>query len=221
MAIDIKELKQKKDDLKLDKLKIYVLDAETTGLSGYPRDLVLSIGVSEVDVINQTVEPYFNRVLGYDLEKHKDLINEDTWIIENSSMELDHIKFAYDNGQRAEDVAKEFNEAMEGKWIAIYNKDYDYGKFLKHTPFKLDPAKILPCLMFAATDPCAIPNPWRPGYKWPKLEQAVNILLDKYDKDILNKTEDFHDALFDTYASGLVMLKLIEEGFYNIMEYIK
>ena len=41
-----------------------MIDCETTGLGGHPRDLVLSIGISEVDVINQTGDPFYNRVLG-------------------------------------------------------------------------------------------------------------------------------------------------------------
>ena len=221
IAVDIKELKQKKDDQNLDKLKVYVIDCETTGLGGHPRDLILSIGISEVDVINQTVDPFYNRVLGYDIKEHENVINEDTWIFNNSPLSLEDIQFAYNNGQKAEDVAKEFNELMEGKWIAMYNKDYDYGKFLAHLPFNLDPSKIFPCLMFASTNPCAIPNPWRGGYKWPALEEAADILLDSELKKNLAVGENYHDAAYDTYVSGLIMLKLIEEGHYDIMEYIK
>ena len=58
MAIDIKELKQKKDD---ELPKILVCDVETTNLDGIKHgDLVLSIGISEVDLVNQTVEPYLD-----------------------------------------------------------------------------------------------------------------------------------------------------------------
>ena len=215
-------IKEKKKNINLDKLKIYVIDAETTGLEGANYgDYVLSIGISEVDIINQTVDPFFNRVLGYDIKKHEDVINKDTWIFNNSSLSLENVKFSYDNGETAEVIAEEFNELMKDKWIAMYNKDYDYGKFLKYSPFNLDPSRILPCLMYASTDPCAIPKPWGYGYKWPTLEEAVDILLDDDIKEEINKTENFHDALYDTYVSGHVMLKLIEMGEYNIMEYIK
>lgn len=210
---------KKKEEFKLDKLKVYVVDCETTGLDGYPQDLVLSIGVSEVDIINQTVDPFYNRVLGYDTNEW-DIMKKESWIFENSNLGVEDVLYSYEHGNTAKNVANEFNKAMENKWIAMYNKDYDYGKFLAHSPFNLDPSRILPCLMYASTDPCAIPKSWGHGYKWPALEEAVDILLDDDIKEDLTKQENFHDALFDTFASGHIMLKLIELGHYNIMEYI-
>ncbi len=197
-----------------------MIDCETTGLVGHPLDLVLSIGISEVDIINQTVDPFFNRILGYDTKKHEDIINKKTWIFDNSPLKLEDIQFAYDNGQTADEVAKEFNHLMKDKKIAYYNKAYDHDEFLSHAPFLLSPEQILPCLMVASTTPCAIPNRYYGGYKWPRLEEAVDLLLDEEIKQELNKSDNFHDAIFDTYAAGHVMLKLIEMGHYNILEYI-
>lgn len=220
IAIEL-NIKVKKKNFNLDKLKIYVIDCETTGLEGVRYgDLVLSIGISEVDIINHTVDPFFNRTIGYDVTEHDDVINKDTWIFKNSSLSLEDIKFAYDDNQDVNNVVAEFNDIMENKWIAMYNKDYDYGKFLRHSPFNLDPSRILPCLMIASTEPCAIPKRWGNEYKWPTLEEAVDILLDNDIKKELAEQENFHDSLYDTFVSGHVMLKLIELGHYNLLSYI-
>ena len=220
MAIDIKELKQKKDDEPLKIPKILVADVESTGLKSFPTDLVLSIGIAEVDVINHTVDPFFNRILGYDTNEWG-LAKKQSWIFSNSPLELEHVQQAYDKGQTAEVVAKEFNELVNKKHIAFYNKNFDYGNYLSHAPFSIDPMYLLPCLMLASTEPAAIPNRYYPGYKWPRLEESFDLFLDKELKKDLLASESFHDALYDSVISGWVMLFLIDEGHYNILEYIK
>ena len=218
--IDVKELKQKKDDSSLKIPKILVADVESTNLHGIKQgDLVLSIGISEVDVVNQTVEPYFDEILGYDTNKWPD-DKLNSWIFDNSNLKLEDINKAYNNNSTLENIANKFNKAVDGRWIAFYNRDFDYGRFIKHSPFDIDEKRVLPCLMLASAPACCLPG-YYGSWKWPKLEEAVSILLDSETKDYLNKSQDYHNSLFDTEVSGFVMLKLIEEGFYNIMEYIK
>lgn len=219
IAVDIKELKQKKDNEKLIIPKILVADVESTGLDSFPTDLVLSIGIAEVDVINHTVDPLFNKILGYDTTQW-DLRKKQAWIFSNSPLELEQVQHAYDKGQTADIVAKEFNELVNKRHIAFYNKSFDYGNYLSHSPFVIDPMYLLPCLMLASTEPAAIPNRWHPGYKWPTLSESFEIFLDKeLKKDLLAK-ESFHDALYDSVISGWIMLFLIDDGHYNLLKYI-
>lgn len=41
-------------------MKVLVLDTETTGLSGAPKDLVLEVAVAEADTSARTVRPVYS-----------------------------------------------------------------------------------------------------------------------------------------------------------------
>ncbi len=199
--------------------KILVCDVESTGLVGTNKgDLIVSIGISEVDLINHTVTPYFDEIIGYDTNKWPQM-KTDSWIFENSPLGVPDVLEAYDRGATLENIATKFNNAIENRWIAFYNREFDYNKFLKYSPFNIDKKRVLPCLMLCATDPCAIPG-YYGVYKWPRLEEAASILLEKDIKDELAKKAEFHTASYDTQVSGFIMLKMIEDGYYNIIQYL-
>lgn len=199
--------------------KILVADIESTGLHAFPEDIVLSVGIAEVDIINHTVDPFFNRILGYDTTKW-DEAKKEAWIFDNSELKLEDVQTAYDKGQTAETVAKELRNLLDKRYVAFYNKSFDYDKYLSRKPFLIDSQYVLPCLMLASTEPAAIPNRWHPGYKWPTLEESFDLFLDKDLKQDLLAKESFHDALYDAVISGWVMLSLIDDGFYNISQYL-
>ena len=216
--ISLEKIEQKKKEpINLDNFKVYCVDLETSGLKGVPNDIALSIGVSEVDLINQTVKPYYDAVLGYDVSEW-DLLKKQSWIFSNSNLSIEDVMYAYDHDNGAKNIANKFMELMENKPIAIYNVDYDYRKFLRHSPFNMAPNQILPCVMMAAMDVCCIPG-YYGSYKWPTLSESVDIILDTDVKSLLAENEAYHDASYDVLATGYVLLKLIELGHYDIMKY--
>ncbi|NIT60021.1 MAG: hypothetical protein GWN00_28525, partial [Aliifodinibius sp.] len=47
---------------------VIIVDTETTGLYGYPHDLVLEIGAVAVDLETREVEDIYDQVIGYDID---------------------------------------------------------------------------------------------------------------------------------------------------------
>jgi DNA polymerase III epsilon subunit-like protein len=69
----------------------------------------------------------------------------------------------------------------EGRTLVAHNLAYDRrvmrGELMR---LKWPEAQNVPlgfCTMQAATEPCGIPNPRGRGWKWPRLHEAVSILL--------------------------------------------
>ena len=70
--------------------EIYVLDTETTGLSGAPKDLVVDVGICRVSLRRGTVEDVYSSVLGYDVDSWDDY-HRNAWIFENTDMTLEMV----------------------------------------------------------------------------------------------------------------------------------
>ena len=191
-------------------MKILVLDTETTGLEGAPDDLVLDIGISEVDLDTGSVEPFYSSLIGYpeeDIEKRKD-----SWIFRNSDIEPSMLM----NAPGFYDVWDELCRKLRDRKVTSYNTAFDFGKFLFNTPWSMRGwFDLLPDPMLVATDVCAIPSPYYPDeYKWPRLEEAYGILCPEDPAGI--KGEQAHRALSDSMVAGHVLLKLFEMGAYRI-----
>lgn len=197
--------------------KVYTVDVETSGLDPFPWDVVFQVAISEVDINKTTVTPIYNEVIGYDIkgEIWKDKWN-DAYIFGVSNLSREDIVNAYLRGNYPEKIGKEVYDILKGKKIGIYNVGFDYSNYLRYEPFYISRkvATILPCLMLAATDPCGIEMNWGHEFKWPKLHESVDILLD----DSIQKSlgNNYHDAQFDTQAGGFVMLELIKNYNYKI-----
>ena len=64
---------------------ILVLDTETTGLEGAPKDVVVDVGICRVDLRRGTVEDVYSSVLGYDTSEWDDYL-KNAWILRTSAM---------------------------------------------------------------------------------------------------------------------------------------
>ncbi len=111
---------------------IFVVDTETTGLRGYPEDLIFEIGIVEVNLKTSNIEIAYNEVIGYPIE---DLTVEQqkAWIFDHSTLNLESVL----KGKAILEVAEDVQILLNDKLVAIYNVAYDYEKFLKYEPFKL------------------------------------------------------------------------------------
>lgn len=191
---------------------IFVIDTETTGLWGYPEDLILEIGIVKLHLDTSNIVVVYDEIIGY---KEEDLSDEqkNAWIFDNSSLSLKSVL----KGKRVQDVAKDVQNLLHNKLVAIYNVAYDYDKFLKYEPFNLD-CTILPCIMKQSTKPCKVPHPSSNlKYKWPRLGEAQEILLDGHNlPDFL----DPHRAISDAYVSAMVLSKLIADHEYPVNDFV-
>lgn len=49
-------------------MEIIMIDTETTGLFGYPDDVVVEIALSRVDLDKGTVKPAYTSIVGHDTD---------------------------------------------------------------------------------------------------------------------------------------------------------
>ncbi|MHA2032541.1 MAG: 3'-5' exonuclease [Candidatus Kariarchaeaceae archaeon] len=196
--------------------EIYVIDTETSGIEGFPHDLVYEIGICCLQIESGDIEPVYNQILGYD-ENELTKDQKKAWIFQNSTLMLDDVL----NARKAEIIALEIRELLHKKYIAFFNCDFDYEKFLQHAPFSLKDGEncyLLPCIMKELTPICKLTNPYYGGYKWPKLVEALEVLFTDEELQDFNQTLDRHRALSDAYESAKCLYKLVVE--YDFLDKI-
>ena len=96
--------------------EIYVLDTETTGLEGAPKDLVVDVGICRVSLRRGTVEDVYSSVLGYDVDSWDDY-HRNAWIFENTDMTLEMVAEA----PPAMDVIEDVRRILRNKTVTAYN----------------------------------------------------------------------------------------------------
>ena len=117
---------------------VLIIDTETTGLSGYPKDRVLEIGIAELE--GGSVKSVYSEIIRYSdiVEFDRKYVNldgsEGIWIYRNSDLRIeDTLNAAKD----VETVAAEIREIVSGREVTSYNVPFDFGKFLYHEPWNL------------------------------------------------------------------------------------
>ena len=190
--------------------EIYVLDTETTGLEGAPKDLVVDIGICRVSFNDGTVEDVYSSVVGYDTSEWDDYL-KNAWIFENTDMTLGMVEEA----PRALHVIDEVRRILRRKPVTSYNTEYDFGKFLYEEPWDMR-GWFVECydIMKAATEVCKIPSEYYGrSYRYPKLDYAYSKIVDG-DPAGIHGHQD-HRALSDARMASYVMIELQKAGLYH------
>ena len=117
---------------------ILIIDTETTGLWGYPRDRVLEIGIAELK--DDYVRPVYSEIVRYldivDFDRSYVNPNGDKgiWIYKNSDLKMEDTLNA---SKDPETVAEEIRNIVSGRTVTSYNVPFDFGRFLNHEPWSL------------------------------------------------------------------------------------
>lgn len=117
---------------------VLIIDTETTGLSGYPKDRVLEIGIAELE--EGSVRPVYSEIIRYSdiAEFDREYVNldgsEGIWIYRNSNLRMEDTLNASKDVER---VAAEVRGIVSGREVTSYNVEFDLGKFLYHEPWNL------------------------------------------------------------------------------------
>lgn len=108
---------------------MYVIDIETTGLSGIEYgDKIVEIGVCEITG-GKIRTTYSNLV------SHPDILDySDSWVFQNTSLTPEEVK---NNGTPEEDVISDLKELFTGEVMTSYNVPFDFGRFLLKSPYDL------------------------------------------------------------------------------------
>ncbi|MCQ2078898.1 MAG: 3'-5' exonuclease [archaeon] len=121
-------------------MSILVIDTETTGLTGHPKDRVLEIGIAELTSDGE-VRPVYGEMIRYDdiVAFDAEYINEKDgepgcWIYRHSTMDIN------DTLNAAKDlptVVSEVRDIVRGRVVTSYNVPFDFGRFLDREPWNL------------------------------------------------------------------------------------
>ncbi|MBE6528622.1 MAG: 3'-5' exonuclease [Thermoplasmata archaeon] len=196
------------DDIPPD--EIYVLDTETTGLFGAPKDVVVDIGITKVSLRRGTVEDVYSSVLGYDVDEWDDY-RRSAWIFENTDMTLDMVREAPPAMKVIDDVRR----LLRNKYVTAYNIGYDMNKFLYLDPWDLK-LSFNECydIMLAAKDVCKLPSQYYGReYRYPKLDYAYENIV-AGDPAGINGKQD-HRALSDARMASYLMIQMFRDGTYR------
>ncbi|MDO5861237.1 MAG: 3'-5' exonuclease [Thermoplasmata archaeon] len=190
--------------------EILVLDTETTGLDGAPRDLVVDVGICRVSLRDGTVEDVYSSVLGYDTDEWDDYLRE-AWIFQNTDMTLEMVEEA----PPALDVIADVRRILRNQPVTAYNTGYDFTKFLYEDPWCMR-GWFVECadIMLAATQVCKIPSEYYGRqYKYPKLDYAYAKIVDG-DPAGIHGVQD-HRALSDARMASHLMIAMSRNGQYR------
>lgn len=186
---------------------LHMVDTETTGLDGGPSDLVLDIGIVEIDTGMKTVAPVYSEVVGYDVSGWSDRLR-DSWIFSHSDLTPEMVS----RGKPLEEVVGEVRGLLDGKTAVSYNEAFDFGKFLYRHPWSLR--------CDTAPDPMLIAHELVDGdivfddgsTSWPRLEKAYRVLCPGDPAGMGGPQA--HRALSDALQASYVLLRLVDEGLY-------
>lgn len=189
---------------------IYVLDTETTGLKGAPKDVIVDIAVCKVNLQEGTVDPVYSSVVGQDTSKWDDY-KRNAWIFNNTDMTLEMV----DSAPPFEQVRSEVSDLLCNKSVTSYNTGYDMKMFLYQKPWDFKGLfRLCTDVMEAAMYVCKLPSQFYGiEYRYPKLEYAY-MEITKGDPANIKGVQD-HRALSDAVVASHLMIQMYRDGTYS------
>lgn len=179
--------------------EILVLDIETTGLN--PKDdFILELGIVKLNLETGKITVLFDEVFKDPklTAKHRN-----SWIFENGFMQIEEIRNANPLNLYADRI-QEILDPFKGN-ITAWNRSFD-ASFLKANGFDL--GSNVSCPMKESTNFFKIEG--NRGYKWPKAQEAWDILFPETPKT------EAHRGLDDSIMEAKIIYKLIQKGVYSI-----
>ena len=178
--------------------EIIVLDIETTGLKPQ-EDLILELGMVKLNLETGEISELFNKVFR---DPRLTAKHREAWIFQNGFMELDEVRNAEPISKYMDEIQGIMN-AFQGS-ITAWNRDFD-SAFLEHAGFDL--GAPIDCPMKKSVDYFKIEGAF--GYKWPKAQEAWDILFPETPK------MEEHRGLDDSRMEAAIIYELFKRGQYN------
>jgi len=190
--------------------EIYVIDTETTGLDGGPRDLVVDVGICSVDLRRGIVKDVYSSIVGYDITDWADH-RKKAWIFENTDLTLDRVAAAPPLLKVKNDIIG----LLRGRTVTSYNVPFDMDRFLYKEPWSLKGSfNVCTDIMKAATDVCKIPSElYGVSYKFPKLDFAYKTIAPGDPAGVGDK--QIHRALSDARMASFILVEMYKKGQYR------
>lgn len=179
--------------------EILVLDIETTGLSP-ANDYILELGIVKLNTETGEITELFDEVFK---DPNLTAKHRNSWIFQNGFMEIEEIRNAKPLSNYSNTI-QEILTPFKGR-ITAWNRNFDQS-FLHANGFDL--GEDVPCPMKASTEFFKIEG--SRGYKWPKAQEAWDILFPSTLKI------EAHRGLDDSIMEAKIIFELIQLGEYEI-----
>ena len=177
--------------------KIYVLDLETTGLEGYPKDKVLEVGIASLDFESGCIEKCYSQIVHQPLSDG----DKDAWIFSNSTLKAGDIQYDVDETRN---VARYLRYRFGDKLFTAYNTDFDFGTFLWSNEWQFSPY-LAPDIMVECRD--VVPDRSHAGLgRFPSAWNSYRYLCPS---NPLNLSRERHRALDDAVLECYILRELI------------
>lgn len=184
---------------------ILIIDIETTGFQSEGGKIV-EVGLVELDLESGRKVVLFDQVV-----HEKPLTREEverSWIVSNGYMTTEEIRTSPDLRYKLPEIQGIINRYPAG--ATAFNRPFDFN-FLGSRGIKF--VRPLPCPMVLSTNVCKISSPnGRPGYKWPKAEEAYRFFFPE-----ANYTE-IHRAADDALHEADIVKKLYDMGIFKLTD---
>lgn len=210
-------------------MEIYVVDIETTGLDGSPKDHVIEIAIMRINLLTKNIHQIYHELIHYDISTWSEELKE-AWIFKQGYIKLEEIMKAEKN---LFTVINEVQQILTNKTIAAFNNEFDFEKFLKKEPWNINleksKTKIAPCIMVAASEYLLIRSKKRRmRRKIVNLGEAKKNLLNEEAESLLNNKEleekikqySMHRANYDAFYEACILLELYKLGKYKVIPQI-
>lgn len=186
---------------------IYVVDTETTGLTGCPYDHVVEVGIVGLDVDQRKVWDVYSCVVGYDVSSW-DPFHKNAWVFDHTGLRIDDVR----HGRPQSAVCETLKTILSGNKVTSYNTPFDFQKFLYREPWGLYQSFTeFPDIMTAAANVFKIPSRFG-GYSNPKLENAYGSMCPDDPANICGRQD--HRAQSDARVAAYLLLAMIDMGKY-------
>ena len=179
--------------------EILVLDIETTGLSPQ-NDFILELGIVKLNLETGEITELFDSVFK---DPQLTAKHRDSWIFQNGFMDIDEVRNAAPLSSYAVQIQEILNP-YKGR-ITAWNRDFDHS-FLTSNGFDL--GAPVACPMKTSTHFFKIEG--SRGFKWPKAQEAWDILFPS------NPKTEAHRGLDDSIMEAKIIYELVQNGVYSI-----
>ena len=130
---------------------------------------------------------------------------ENAWIVKNGYITVDEIRNSDMLSTKLPTIQNIIYSFADG--ATAFNRSFDFD-FLENRGIRF-PNK-LPCPMLLSTDLCKLPSSYgKPGYKWPKVEEAWKYFFPEVEYVELHRGADdaFHEAdiVYALHKLGLII----------------
>lgn len=172
--------------------EIFVLDTETTGLEGaVAGDAVVEIGIARVDLDGGEVVPEFGRIVHQDLTPAQ----RDAWVFSHTDLTVKDVESSPWTVDRMRSLLRDY----EGATFTAYNIGFDFGRFLRWSPWEFNPT-LAPCIMEEVAHELN-------GGRWMTAQSAYDLLCPDNPAGVPDGLEE-HRAVSDAVLEGHILLGL-------------